>query len=79
MFSHKVNKSFIVDDSHAIDQRSVIQAPGRNIRAKDIKRKFFHPTGNFISVGSVCHCRIYTVLYQQDRTPGFRDPQAAIQ
>ena len=79
MFRHQIYESFIIDDIHALDQRSVTQAPRSNIGTQDIKRKIFHPPGNFFSVGSVFQGRVNTILYQQDRTPGFCQAKTAIQ
>ena len=79
MFRHQINKTVITDDGYALDQRRISQAPGSDVGAKHIKRKIFHPAGNFCAVGGVFQRRVDTVLYQQDRTPGFRQAKTAIQ
>jgi len=79
MSRHQINKSSIIDDCYALDQSSITQAPGSNIGAEDIKRKIFHPAGNLSSVGGIAQGCVHAVLYQQDRTAGFRQAKAAIQ
>jgi len=66
MFRNQVNKSFIVDDINAFDQRGVTQTPARNIGAKNVKRQVIHPAGNLLGMLGFCHGRINAVFYQQN-------------
>ena len=79
MFRHQINKSCIIDDCYALDQNSITQAPGSNIGAEDIEREILHPAGNLSSVGAFAQGCVHAVLYQQDRTAGFRQAKATIQ